>query len=125
MTVHNSDLSPASASAYICNAPDAVCLYNSVASAVGCCLPEGCNIWTACIPYLSSAQTSTADMDRTRYWYATPCFKAKLLANHGTDETQLRLEEALLRRSGLYRSDLYRLYHPDVCGGTDHLHHFI
>ncbi|KXX81429.1 hypothetical protein MMYC01_202637 [Madurella mycetomatis] len=52
---------------YVCAADDAVCLYNDEASAVGCCLPTGCNIYTACLDYVSSDATSTLNMDRTRY----------------------------------------------------------
>lgn len=52
---------------YVCVASDAVCLYNSVASAIGCCLETNCNIYTACLPYASSRATATADMDQTRY----------------------------------------------------------
>ncbi|GAB1319761.1 hypothetical protein MFIFM68171_09971 [Madurella fahalii] len=55
------------ASAYVCAADEAVCLYNDEASAVGCCLPTGCNIYTACLDYVSSDATSTLNMDRTRY----------------------------------------------------------
>lgn len=54
---------------YVCRATDAVCLSNSDAGAVGCCLKTDCNIYTACLPYRSSAATTTLDMDRTRYWY--------------------------------------------------------
>ena len=52
---------------YACVASNAVCLYNSVASAVGCCLETNCNIYTACLPYASSRATATANMDVTRY----------------------------------------------------------
>ncbi|KAK4133865.1 hypothetical protein BT67DRAFT_449958 [Trichocladium antarcticum] len=52
---------------YVCAASSAVCLYNTQSSAVGCCLPTGCNIYTACLPYESSDATKTLDMDRTRY----------------------------------------------------------
>ncbi|KAK4113046.1 hypothetical protein N656DRAFT_797588 [Canariomyces notabilis] len=55
------------ASAYVCKHTEAVCRYNEDASAVGCCLTEDCNIYTACLPYSSSRQSSTLNMDRTRY----------------------------------------------------------
>lgn len=45
----------------------AECLYESGASAIGCCATTSCDIWTACLPRTSSDATSTADMDRTRY----------------------------------------------------------
>ncbi|KAL2134481.1 hypothetical protein VTI74DRAFT_11664 [Chaetomium olivicolor] len=56
-----------SASAYVCANSRAQCLYNTVASAVGCCLTTDCNIYTACLPYISSNARSTLNMDRTRY----------------------------------------------------------
>ncbi|KAK3898359.1 hypothetical protein C8A05DRAFT_38055 [Staphylotrichum tortipilum] len=54
-------------SSYVCKAPEAQCLSNSAAGAVGCCLTTDCNIYTACLPYASSRATATLDMDRTRY----------------------------------------------------------
>ncbi|AEO64764.1 uncharacterized protein THITE_127746 [Thermothielavioides terrestris NRRL 8126] len=54
-------------SGYICAAPDAECLYNTQASAVGCCLTTSCNIYTACLDYTDSDRSSTLNMDRTRY----------------------------------------------------------
>lgn len=45
----------------------AECLYDSRASAIGCCATTSCDIWTACIPRTDSSRTLTADMDRTRY----------------------------------------------------------
>ncbi|KAK4233911.1 hypothetical protein C8A03DRAFT_19098 [Achaetomium macrosporum] len=56
-----------SRSAYVCAADDAQCLYNTEASAVGCCLTTSCNIYTACLDYSDSARSSTLNMDRTRY----------------------------------------------------------
>ena len=55
------------ASGYICAHSEAVCLRNTVASAVGCCLPTGCGIYTACLDYTASDATSTLNMGRTRY----------------------------------------------------------
>ncbi|KAG7286823.1 hypothetical protein NEMBOFW57_009140 [Staphylotrichum longicolle] len=56
-----------SMSGYVCNHSLAQCLFNTEASAVGCCLTTSCNIYTACLPYASSAATTTVNMDRTRY----------------------------------------------------------
>ncbi|KAK4151588.1 hypothetical protein C8A00DRAFT_35735 [Chaetomidium leptoderma] len=54
-----------SMSGYVCANSAAQCLYNSDASAVGCCLTTSCNIYTACMPYASS--DVSFDRDRTRY----------------------------------------------------------
>ncbi|KAK3305114.1 uncharacterized protein B0T15DRAFT_188770 [Chaetomium strumarium] len=56
-----------SRSAYICGHDEAQCLFNTEASAVGCCLTTDCNIYTACLDYSASDRSSTLDMDRTRY----------------------------------------------------------
>ncbi|CAI4218716.1 unnamed protein product [Parascedosporium putredinis] len=45
----------------------AECLYDSTASAIGCCATTSCSIWTACLPFTSSDATSTVDLERTRY----------------------------------------------------------
>ncbi|KAL2265009.1 hypothetical protein VTJ83DRAFT_7519 [Remersonia thermophila] len=55
------------ASSLECAHSEAQCLYNTVASAVGCCLSTNCRLITACVPYTSSALTRTMDRDRTRY----------------------------------------------------------
>ncbi|KAK4225956.1 hypothetical protein QBC38DRAFT_481708 [Podospora fimiseda] len=52
---------------YVCVHSEAVCIVNNQASAIGCCAKTDCNIWTACLPYLSSRQSSTLNMDVTRY----------------------------------------------------------
>ncbi|KAK4038389.1 hypothetical protein C8A01DRAFT_37633, partial [Parachaetomium inaequale] len=54
-------------SEYVCSHSEAQCLYNSDASAMGCCLTTSCAIYTACLPFASSAATKTFDKERTRY----------------------------------------------------------
>ncbi|KAK3986126.1 hypothetical protein QBC44DRAFT_333847 [Cladorrhinum sp. PSN332] len=56
---------------FICANSAAVCLVNTQASAIGCCRETNCNIWTACLPYASSRQSSTLNMDVTR-WCSDP-----------------------------------------------------
>jgi hypothetical protein len=60
-----------SRSNYVCSHTDAQCLYNTEASAVGCCLTTDCMIYTACLPFASSDATRASDFDsqRTRIWY--------------------------------------------------------
>lgn len=117
---HDPDLF--TAAGYVCAASSAVCLYNTQSSAVGCCLPTGCNIYTACLPYESSDATKTLDMDRTRYWYAHPA--PPRLARKLTTR-QLRLDEALLCPAVIYRPDLHGLYHPVLRLRRDDARHLV
>ncbi|KAK4098365.1 hypothetical protein N658DRAFT_221162 [Parathielavia hyrcaniae] len=52
---------------YACAHPDAECLRNTAASAVGCCGTTDCFIYTACIPSVSSAIARTINTERTRH----------------------------------------------------------
>jgi hypothetical protein len=90
--------------AYTCVNSGSGCLYDESASAIGCCATTAaCNIYTACLPRASSAAASTANLDRTRYWYdinscldLTSAFVSLAKdANH--ERSQLQLGLCLLR----------------------------
>ncbi|KAH6617606.1 hypothetical protein F5144DRAFT_396976 [Chaetomium tenue] len=55
-----------SRSNYVCANSAAQCLYNTEASAVGCCLTTDCLIYTACLPYASTDVTTRTDFDSER-----------------------------------------------------------
>jgi hypothetical protein len=55
-----------SRSNYVCANSEAQCLYNTEASAVGCCLTTDCLIYTACLPFASSDATRASDFDAER-----------------------------------------------------------
>lgn len=61
-------LTRGTANAVTCEAEDSECLYESDASAVGCCATTNCDIWTACLDSTESDIWETADIERTRYW---------------------------------------------------------